>query len=65
MFDEDINIIIPEATANGKEIIIEDKGYKAERNSRGDLHLFVDIVLPEKVDQKTKKLYEELKKIDK
>ena len=65
LFDEDINIIIPEATANGKEIIIENKGYKAERNSRGDLHLFVDIILPEKLDQKTRKLYEELKKIDK
>lgn len=65
LFDEDINIIIPEATANGKEIVIEDKGYKAERNSRGNLHLFVDIELPEKIDQKTRKVYEELKKLDK
>ena len=65
LFDENISIIIPETTQNGKEIIIEDKGYKAERNSRGDLHLSVVIELPEKIDQKTRKLYEELRKIDK
>lgn len=65
LFDENISIIIPETTQNGKEIIIEDKGYKAERNSRGDLHLSVVIELPEKIDQKTRKLYEELRKMDK
>ena len=58
LFDENISIIIPETTQNGKEIIIEDKGYKAERNSRGDLHLSVVIELPEKIDQKTRTIYQ-------
>ena len=65
VFDEDINLVIPETTKCGSEFILEGKGYKAERNNRGNLHLIVDIDLPDKLDPKTKKLYEELKKLDK
>ena len=65
LFDEDINLVVPETTKCGSEFILEGKGYKAERNNRGNLHLIVDIDLPDKLDSKTKKIYEELKKLDK
>ena len=54
LFDEDISIVVPEATTSGQEFVLAGKGYKAERNNRGDLHLVVEIDLPKKIDAKTR-----------
>lgn len=65
IFDEEVYVAIPESTSSGDEFVIKGKGYKSDRNVRGDLHVTVEVELPKKLDEKTKKVYEELKKLDK
>ena len=60
--NEDISLYIPAGT-NSEEIIkIEGKGYIKENKERGDLILKTQIIIPEKVTEQEKNIYESLKK---
>ncbi len=64
ILNERISIIIPEKTNSNQNIIIKGKGYKAGEGKRGDLRVITQIVFDNKMDEKTKKLYMELKNND-
>ena len=57
--------MIPEGTSSGDEFVLKGKGYKTARGARGDLHVIAQISLDKNLDEKSKKIYEELKKADK
>lgn len=64
ILNERISIIIPEKTNSNQNIIIKGKGYKAGEGKRGDLRVITQIVFDNKMDEKNKKLYMELKNND-
>ena len=63
ILNEKISIIIPEKTSSNQNIIIKGKGYKVGEGKRGDLRVITQIVF-DKMDEKTKKLYMEMKNND-
>jgi curved DNA-binding protein len=63
ILNEKISIIIPEKTSSNQNIIIKGKGYKIGEGKRGDLRVITQIVF-DKMDEKTKKLYMEMKNND-
>ncbi len=64
ILNERISIIIPEKTNSNQNIIIRGKGYKIGDGRRGDLRVITQIVFSNKIDEKSKKLYIELKDND-
>ena len=64
LFDESLSLVIPEGTSSGDEFVLKGKGYKSARGARGDLHVIAQISLDKNLDEKSKKIYEELKKAD-
>lgn len=64
ILNERISIIIPEKTNSNQNIIIKGKGYKDGEGKRGDLRVITQIVFDNKMNEKTKKLYMELKNND-
>lgn len=61
--DDKINVIVPQGTESGETIVIEGKGYKKEKGERGNLVIQVKIMVPKKLSQKEKSLFENLRKI--
>ncbi len=61
IFEEQITIIIPECTSSGSSFIIKEKGYKNGKGSRGNLYIITKIILPKKLTQNEKKLYNEIR----
>ncbi len=61
LLGENINIIIPEGTSSGEAFKINGKGYRISENSRGNLYVIVKIVIPKKMSDEEKKIYENLR----
>ena len=63
--DEDILLYIPQGTESGENICIKGKGYLDGNGGRGDLFVSVQIMIPKKITEKEKKIFEQLKEISK
>ena len=63
--EENISLNIPAGTQSGEQIVIPNKGYKDGRGSRGDLIAEVKTVVPKKLTEEEKELFEQLKSISK
>jgi len=61
--NEDISVYIPKGIQSGENIKIEGKGYKDGKGGRGDLILETKIMIPKHLNDKEKRLFDELKKI--
>ena len=63
--DEETKIYIPQGIQSGERIRIPNKGYKADKNTRGDLVAEIKIVVPKKLTEEEKEIFNKLKKISK
>lgn len=63
--DDETNIYVPEGIQSGEKIRIPNKGYYANRETRGDLVAEVKVVVPKHLTDKEKSVYKELSKISK
>lgn len=63
--DEEVKIYIPQGIQSGEVIRIPNKGYKIDKTTRGDLVAEIKIVVPKKLKEPEKKLYEKLKEVSK
>lgn len=61
--DEDTKVYIPQGIQSGEKIRIPGKGYKDGKGSRGDLIAEVKIMVPKKLTDEEKKIFEELNHI--
>lgn len=57
-----VSLDIPAGTQDGSQITFRGKG-KPHRSGRGDLTIFLRVVIPRRVSRKERELYEQLKKI--
>lgn len=58
--DEETKVYIPQGIQSGEKIRIPGKGYKDGKGSRGDLIAEVKIMVPKKLTNQEKKIFEEL-----
>jgi len=61
--DDTVSLYIPPGIQSGEKIRIAQKGYKDGRGSRGDLVAEVKTVVPKKLTEDEKELFEKLKNI--
>jgi len=61
--DENISLYIPQGTQSGETIRITGKGYLDGKGSRGDLVTNIQIMIPKEINDKEKKIFEQLKNI--
>ena len=61
--DENLNVYVPEGTGTGEVIKIEGKGYKDGKGGRGDLVIETKIMVPKKMNNEEKEIFEKMKKI--
>ena len=61
--DEETKVYIPQGIQSGEKIRIPGKGYKDGKGSRGDLIAEVKIMVPKKLTDEEKKIFEELNKV--
>lgn len=62
LLGESINVIIPEGTSSGEVFEIRGKGYISSNSSRGNLYVVTQIIIPKKINDKEKALYEQIEK---
>jgi curved DNA-binding protein len=63
--DAQTNVYIPQGTQTGELLRIPGKGYIDENGKRGDLVAEVKVMLPQKLTEQEKNLFEQLNKISK
>ena len=63
--DDETNIYVPEGIQSGEKIRIPNKGYYADKETRGDLVAEVKVVVPKHLTDKEKNIYKELSEISK
>ena len=63
--DDEVSIYIPEGMQSGEKIRIPQKGYKDGKGGRGDLVAEVKILVPKKLNEEEKKLFEKMSEISK
>lgn len=63
--DEPTQLYIPEGTQTGEVIRIPNKGYKDGKGGRGDLVAEIKVMVPKKLSQDERILFEKLNKISK
>jgi curved DNA-binding protein len=63
--DAQTNVYIPQGTQTGELLRIPGKGYIDENGERGDLVAEVKVMLPQKLTEQEKNLFEQLSKISK
>lgn len=63
--NEDVSVYIPEGIQSGDTIKIEGKGYRDGKGGRGDLILETKIMIPKHLNDKEKKLFNELNSVSK
>ena len=61
--EDPISIYVPPGIQSGEKLKIPQKGYKDGRGSRGDLIAEVKTVVPKKLTEEEKELFEKLKNI--
>ena len=61
--DEETKVYIPQGIESGEKIRIPGKGYKDGKGSRGDLIAEVKIMVPKKLTNQEKKMFEELNNV--
>lgn len=61
--DEETKVYIPQGIQSGEKIRIPGKGYKDGKGARGDLIAEVKIMVPKKLTNEEKKVFEQLNKI--
>ncbi len=61
--DDTVSVYVPAGIESGEKLRIVGKGYKDGKGGRGDLTAIVKIVVPKKLTQEEKDLYEKLKEI--
>ena len=63
--DDTVSLYVPPGIQSGEKVRIPQKGYKDGRGSRGDLIAEVKTVVPKKLTEDEKELFEKLKTISK
>ena len=63
--DDEVSLYIPEGMESGEKVRIPQKGYKDGKGGRGDLVAEVKILVPKKLNEDEKKLFQEMSKISK
>lgn len=63
--NEDVSVYIPEGIQSGETIKIDGKGYRDGKGGRGDLILETKIMVPKHLNEKEKKLFDQLNNISK
>ena len=63
--EDPISIYVPPGIQSSEKVKIPQKGYKDGRGSRGDLIAEVKTVVPKKLTEEEKELFEQLKSISK
>ena len=63
--NEDVCVYIPQGIQSGETIKIDGRGYKNGKGGRGDLILETKIMVPKHLNDKEKKLFDELNSISK
>lgn len=63
--DETVSLYIPPGIQSGEKIKIAKKGYKDGQGSRGDLVLDIKTVVPKKLSDQEKELFEKLGTVSK
>jgi molecular chaperone DnaJ len=59
--DTNITVEVEPGTQPGSVVVVQGKGMpRLDRSGRGDVHVFVDIMVPTKLSKKAKKLLQEL-----
>lgn len=61
--DDTVSLYVPPGIQSGEKVRIPQKGYKDGRGSRGDLIAEVKTVVPKKLTEDEKELFEKLKTI--
>jgi len=65
ILDKRLQINIPEMTPSNKNFVLKECGYPIDDVARGNLCLTTEIILPQKLDENTKKLYQEIASLEK
>lgn len=60
--DGSVKVVIPEGIRHGETIKVKNYGVGSEKGKRGDLVITCQVLMPQKLNKKTKELIEELKK---
>ena len=63
--DGDTKVYIPQGIQSGEKLRISNKGYDDGNGNRGDLVAEIKIVVPKKISEQEKELYEKLEQISK
>lgn len=63
--DGQISILVPKGTQTGDKISIPNKGYYKDEKQRGNLVIKTEVVIPKKLSNEEKQLFNELKKVSK
>lgn len=63
--DDTVAIYIPAGIESGEKLRIPGKGYKDGKGGRGDLTAIIKIMVPKKLTEDEKELYEKMKEISK
>ena len=63
--DDEVSLYIPEGMESGEKVRIPQKGYKDGKGGRGDLVAEVKMLVPKKLNEDEKKLFQEMSKISK
>lgn len=61
--DDEATVYIPQGIQTGEKIRIPGKGYKDGKGGRGDLVAEIKVVVPKKLTDEEKKIYEQLNKV--
>ncbi len=63
--DETVSLCIPQGTESGEKVRIPNKGYKDGKGGRGDLVAEVKIMVPKRMSEEEKQLFEKFNEISK
>ena len=61
--DDETKVYIPQGTESGEKVRIPGKGYKKASGARGDLVAEIKIMIPKKLTEEEKNMFEKLNEI--
>lgn len=65
VLNEKMLVVIPKGISSGEKIAIPQKGYKKGNGMRGNLNVITKIVIPKKLTEEEKNIYEKLRALEK